>query len=177
MEPVGAIFEGEWGSLGGMYNTEEAEFMAQMLGNFSSFPSNEIDGGIPSAFWAAGHDSVNCSSDVSNDNISCFLQGSGGGCSSLFSDLSGGNYNYNYLSDSQQVSMPMDFCIDDDNVKKHSSSTLQVFAEGPMEGNEICSHSIPPSTPDDKQNKKMPENPKKRMRDSGDVSIMDEVSF
>lgn len=191
MEPVGAISEGEWGSLSGMYTTEEAEFMAQLLGNCSSFP-NELDGGsslgIPSAFWAAGHESVNkslyCSSDAANTNLYCFSQGSSsysGGSSSLFPNSSQGNY---YLSDSQQVlggnnsAMSMDFCIGDD---KNNSLAVQVFADSLMEGDEYCLNveecrrnfpEMPelPSATEDKNNK-MPENSKKRMRDSGDVSI------
>lgn len=190
MEPVGAISEGEWGSLSGMYTTEEAEFMAQLLGNCSSFP-NELDGGsslgIPSAFWAAGHESVNkslyCSSDAANTNLYCFSQGSSysGGSSSLFPNSSQGNY---YLSDFQQVlggnnsAMSMDFCIGDD---KNNSLAVQVFADSLMEGDEYCLNveecrrnfpEMPelPSATEDKNNK-MPENSKKRMRDSGDVSI------
>ncbi|RVW72423.1 hypothetical protein VitviT2T_003645 [Vitis vinifera] len=188
MEPVGAISEGEWGSLSGMYTTEEAEFMAQLLGNCSSFP-NELDGGsslgIPSAFWAAGHESVNkslyCSSDAANTNLYCFSQGSSSysGGSSLFPNSSQGSY---YLSDSQQVlggnnsAMSMDFCIGDD---KNNSLAVQVFADSLMEGDEYCLNveecrrnfpEMPelPSATEDKNNK-MPENSKKRMRDSGDV--------
>ncbi|KAJ9705227.1 hypothetical protein PVL29_003338 [Vitis rotundifolia] len=167
MEPVGAISEGEWGSLSGMYTTEEAEFMAQLLGSCSSFP-NEFDGGsslgIPPAFWAAGHESVNkslyCSSDAANTLLYCFSEGS--------SSFSGGR-NY-YLSDSQQVlggnnsSMSMDFCIGDD---KNNSLAVQVFADSLMEGDEYCLNNC--HQPQDDKNNKMPEKSQKRMRDSGDV--------
>lgn len=42
MEPLGAFSVGEWGSLSGMYTNEEADFMAQFLGN-CQFP-NDLDG-------------------------------------------------------------------------------------------------------------------------------------
>ena len=157
-----------------MYTTEEAEFMAQLLGNCSSFPS-ELDGGIPSAFWE--NESMNCSSDVSNNNLPCFSQGSssyysGGSSSSLFPNSSHGNY---YLSDYQQVlvgninncAMSMDFFIDDE---KKNSLAVQVFTDGLMED---CSGNLPEMIvpPSDDKDEKMPENPKKRMRESGDVSI------
>ncbi|KAF3618585.1 Transcription factor bHLH54 [Capsicum annuum] len=57
MEPVASMSEGDWSSFSGMCFTEEADFMAQFLGN-CSLP-NELPGssnyGASSSFWN-GHD-------------------------------------------------------------------------------------------------------------------------
>ncbi|KAG2704714.1 hypothetical protein I3760_05G017200 [Carya illinoinensis] len=62
MEPMGAISEGEWGSLSGMYTAEEADFVAQILNNNALLP-NELIGdsslGVPSTFWPAHESSMN----------------------------------------------------------------------------------------------------------------------
>lgn len=174
MEPVGAITEGEWGSLGGLYSTEEADFMAQLLGNCSSFP-NELD----PTFWA-GHESANesmyCSSDAAITNLYCFSQGSssysGGGGSSLFPNSSQGNY---YLTDSQQVlgginnAMSMDFSTGDG---RNNSFAVQVFADSLTEGDEgnsLPEMPVPQPATEDRKNKK-------RIRNSGDVSYIFMIS-
>ncbi|XP_060175985.1 transcription factor bHLH84-like [Lycium barbarum] len=60
MEPVASMPEGDWSSFSGMSFTEEADFMAQLLGN-CSIP-NELPGssnyGVSSSFWN-GHESSN----------------------------------------------------------------------------------------------------------------------
>ncbi|KAK3193024.1 hypothetical protein Dsin_024334 [Dipteronia sinensis] len=123
MEHMGAICEGEW-SLSGMYSNEEADFMAQLLGN-CPIPS-EIDGsGNQSTFWPGhGSSSMNMAGvvnqtnsyfnfDLGNSNSSfCFSQGSsysGGSGSVFFPSSSQESY---YLSDSNPI-MSMDFCLGD----------------------------------------------------------------
>ncbi|XP_022762371.1 transcription factor bHLH84-like [Durio zibethinus] len=111
MESMGAISEGEWSSLCGMYTTEEPDFMAQL---FSRCPlPDELDRcsnlGIPSTFWPAHqYSTINmtgasyCSSDDVNTSSFSFSQGSSysAGGSILFPSSSQESY---YLSDSNPI--------------------------------------------------------------------------
>ncbi|XP_050363903.1 transcription factor bHLH139-like [Argentina anserina] len=110
MEYVGAVSEGEWSSLSGMYTAEEADFMARLLENcpLSSMPGMAF----PDAFWQGNEESTmhmsgnfegsHCSLETTNSN---FIASSNG----------------NYLSDSQRMlatnndnsSMSIDFGIGD----------------------------------------------------------------
>lgn len=131
MEPIGAIAEGEWSSLSGMYTTEEADFMAQLLGNCAV--TNELDGsaslGNSSAFWGSHGSTMNMagfsySLDVGDSNSYCFSQGSstysGGSCILFPSSSSQESF---YLSDSHPIlgtnnnsgSISLDFCMGDAN--------------------------------------------------------------
>ncbi|KAJ4824988.1 hypothetical protein Tsubulata_014362 [Turnera subulata] len=129
MEPIGDMLEGGWGSLSGMYTTEEADFMAQLLGNFTH--PNQVDS-IPnlgfSSFWPSHESSISLSganqdsfysSDIGNTNLYNFSQESSsysGGSSIHFPTSSQENH---YLSDSLAIpvnknsSMSMDYCIGD----------------------------------------------------------------
>lgn len=130
MEPTGAISEGEWSSLSGMYTSEDADFMAQLLGN-CSLP-NQVDStsnlGAPSNYWPSHESTMNMAGvnegsfynlDIANTNLHHFSQGSssyGGGNSILFPTSSQESY---YLSDCHPIlinnssSMSMDFCMGD----------------------------------------------------------------
>lgn len=132
MEHIGAICEGEWSSLSGMYSNEEADFMAQLLANCP--PSDELDGntslGNQSTLWPSYGSTMNMAGVNQNsyfsfdigDNTSSlwFSQGSSynGASSALFPSSSQESY---YLSDSNPIlitnhsSMSMDFCMGDTN--------------------------------------------------------------
>ncbi|KAK4724284.1 hypothetical protein R3W88_027063 [Solanum pinnatisectum] len=56
MEHVASMSEGDWSSLSGMCYTEEADFMAQLLGN-CSFPNDSNNYGVSSGYWNIGHES------------------------------------------------------------------------------------------------------------------------
>ncbi|KAJ6310413.1 hypothetical protein OIU76_015189 [Salix suchowensis] len=129
MESIGSLAEGEWSSLGGMYTSEEADFMAQLLGNG---PSNQVDSssnfGVPSGFWPnyepttymeGGSECSFYSLDIANINLHHFSQGSSsysGGSGLPFPNSSQDSY---YLSDSHPIlvnnnsSMSLDFCMGD----------------------------------------------------------------
>ncbi|XVE49320.1 hypothetical protein DITRI_Ditri01bG0073300 [Diplodiscus trichospermus] len=121
------IAGGEWSSLSGMYTSEEADFMAQLLSN-CPLP-DEIDHGssnlgIPSSFWSDHHSTMSmtgasyCSSDMANSSSYGFSLGSSysAGSSVLFPSSSQESY---YLSDSHPIfvannsSMSIDFCMED----------------------------------------------------------------
>ncbi|GFP88633.1 transcription factor bhlh84 [Phtheirospermum japonicum] len=118
MEHLGAISEGEWNSMNGMCS-DEAEFMAQLLGN-CSFP-NELpsDSNFP-AFWPllASNDDIALADHESETNASMysFSQESGGVYFPFPSSGHENGYYYN-PSASHQVFvnndnlMTMDFCM------------------------------------------------------------------
>ncbi|XP_004292132.1 PREDICTED: transcription factor bHLH85-like [Fragaria vesca subsp. vesca] len=112
MEYVGAVSEGEWSSLSGMYTAEEADFMARLLENcpLPSMPGMTF----PDAFWHGNEESTmhmsgnyegsHCSLETTNSNF-----------------ITSDNENY-YLSDSHRMlatnnnsnsSMSIDFGIGD----------------------------------------------------------------
>nr|WIE96109.1 basic helix-loop-helix transcription factor [Loropetalum chinense var. rubrum] len=142
MEHIEAMLEGEWSSLSGMYTAEEADFMAQLLGNCSTL--NELDGSsslgiVPSNFLnTTGVDEgLYHSFDAINSNWSAFSQGSNySGGSSISSHES-----YYFLSDSQQFLatndsyISMDFCIGDE---KNRSLSAQGSTDGLIEGDNEC---------------------------------------
>lgn len=128
----GAIAEGEWSSLSGMYTTDqEADFMAQLLGNCPA--SAELDvslsfGNSSSPTFWPGHGPNDYGSYYSLD-IGTY---SGGGGSSIFPPYSSSQESF-YLSDSHQIlgtnnsndnninsSVSMDFCIGDANCNTSS---------------------------------------------------------
>ncbi|KAA8536274.1 hypothetical protein F0562_028752 [Nyssa sinensis] len=145
MEPLGAMSEGEWNPFSGMYSTEEADFMAQLLGN-CSLP-NELPGGssfgVPSTFCLGHETTMNIEAGVDkglmyssdNANMYCFSQETSynGGGSFLFPTST---HESHYLSDSHHISvtnnssMSMDFCVGED---KNTSSPVQVFTNNVME--------------------------------------------
>ncbi|MCE3051034.1 hypothetical protein HAX54_048787 [Datura stramonium] len=113
MEPVASMSEGDWSSFSGMCFTEEADFMAQLLGNFSL--PNELPGssnyGASSSFWN-GHESnmnmggarevsVYSSNDTNNSTYS-------GGSGFLFPHPSHESY---YPSHSRPILMRNDSSI------------------------------------------------------------------
>ena len=128
----GAIAEGEWSSLSGMYTTDqEADFMAQLLRNCPV--SAELEGsssfGNSSSptFWPS-HGANDYGSYYSLD-ICAY---SGGGGSSIFSPYSSSQESF-YLRDSHQIlgtnnindnninsSISMDFCMGDANCNTSS---------------------------------------------------------
>ncbi|KAL9415303.1 hypothetical protein AB3S75_043565 [Citrus x aurantiifolia] len=128
----GAIAEGEWSSLSGMYTTDqEADFMAQLLRNCPV--SAELEGsssfGNSSSptFWPS-HGANDYGSYYSLD-IGAY---SGGGGSSIFSPYSSSQESI-YLSESHQIlgnnnindnninsSTSMDFCMGDANCNTSS---------------------------------------------------------
>ncbi|KAI3445889.1 hypothetical protein Pfo_002554 [Paulownia fortunei] len=154
MEHVGAISEGEWNSLNGMCS-EEAEFMAQLLGN-CSLP-NEVPSGsnfpVSSAFWPAHESNGNIagvdesamySSDETNTSMYSFSQGSSysGGSSILFPFSSHESY---YPSVSHQVfvtdnnMMTMDYCMMEG---KNNSSRVHILTTNVMEGDDFLNQDV-----------------------------------
>ncbi|XVE66720.1 hypothetical protein DITRI_Ditri08aG0102300 [Diplodiscus trichospermus] len=131
MDSMGAI-SGEWSSLSGMYTTEEADFMAQLLSNFPVSADDQLDGisslGIPATFWPSHHSTINmteasyCSSDIADT-------GSYSTCSSILFPSSN-QESYYLQSDSHPTfvandsSMSMEFCLED------ATNTSSYFVEG-----------------------------------------------
>ncbi|XWS39868.1 hypothetical protein CRYUN_Cryun18bG0091600 [Craigia yunnanensis] len=111
MDSMGAISEGEWSSLSGVYTTEEADFMAQLLSN-CPLP-HDLDGssnlGIPSRFWPGHLSTINmtgasyCSSDIANPSSYSFSQGSSYSAGSSILFPSSSQENYYLQSDSHPI--------------------------------------------------------------------------
>ncbi|CAK7330135.1 unnamed protein product [Dovyalis caffra] len=165
MESIGAIAEGEWSFLSGMHTSEEADFMAQLLGNC---PPNQVDSssnfGIP---WSSSHS---------------------GGSSILFPNSSQESY---YLSESQPIlannnsSMSMDFCMGDSYLVEGDDCSNQEMSNGNVEesgGNQTVADlaetnlqpkresEMPASElPQEDKSSNPPELSKKRTRNSGDA--------
>ncbi|WCJ17945.1 basic helix-loop-helix (bHLH) DNA-binding superfamily protein [Euphorbia peplus] len=103
MEPIAATMEGEWSCLSGMFTDEEADFMAQLLGN--CFDSS-------SGF---GVSSSSSSKNYSTNNVynasggSCFLFPSSSQESYYLSDHS----NPGLLSNNISIMSAVDFYMDD----------------------------------------------------------------
>lgn len=107
MESMGV--QGEWTSLSGLYTAEEADFMAQLLGNFSV--PNEVSGvssmGAPltsssgyelTTNMAGNDESSHFSLEIANSNLYSFSQGSSsysGGSSIIFPTSNNENYCLN----------------------------------------------------------------------------------
>ncbi|KAJ8768875.1 hypothetical protein K2173_023870 [Erythroxylum novogranatense] len=137
MEPIEAITEGEWSCLSGMYTTEEADFLAELLGN-SPLPS-QLDTSsrleFPSAFWSVHESTANIkgvneetlhSSDMDSNSYQ-FSQGNSSysGASDILFPTS--NEESRYLSNSHQIlvdnnsSISVDFFMED---ARHGTSYL-----------------------------------------------------
>ncbi|KAK9941906.1 hypothetical protein M0R45_007598 [Rubus argutus] len=112
MEYVGAVSEGEWSSLSGMYTAEEADFMARLL---ESCPFSNMPGmAVSDAFWQGNEEStMNMSGNYEASH--CSLEPT----NSSFIASSNGSY---YLSDSHPAlatnnnsnsSMSIDFGLGD----------------------------------------------------------------
>ncbi|KAJ4966155.1 hypothetical protein NE237_018004 [Protea cynaroides] len=137
MEHVEALSEGEWSSsFSGIFSTDESDFMAQLLGNYSVPNDQELGStlslGTLSTLWpgqeaTAGNPTGSdestyyCSDGTVNSSLICYPQGS--------SYSSGSHY---YLSHSNPVlvsngssSMSMDFSM--------VNPSIQVFPENPIE--------------------------------------------
>ncbi|KAK9286950.1 hypothetical protein L1049_015358 [Liquidambar formosana] len=150
METMGAMLEGEWSSLSGMFTTEEADFMAQLLGD-CSIPIG-LDGssslGFPPHFMnmAGVDEGLYYSSETMNSNSYSFSQGSShsGGSSILFPTSSHQSY-YQLSDNSHQIlatndgSMSMDFCMGDEN---DISPSVQVFTDTLMEGDDCLNQEV-----------------------------------
>ncbi|XP_061979694.1 transcription factor RSL2-like [Populus nigra] len=176
MEPIGATAEGEWSSQSGMFTSEEADFMEQLLVNF---PPNQVDSsssfGVPSSFWPNHESTMNMeganecllySLDIADTNLYHFSQvssGYSGGGSILFPNSSGESY---YLSDSHPVlantnsSMSMDFCMGDSYVVGGDDFSNQELSNGNVEesgGNQtVAALPEPESNLQPKRESKMP---------------------
>ncbi|XP_031260247.1 transcription factor bHLH84-like [Pistacia vera] len=199
MESLGTIVEGEWGSLSGMSTNEEADFMAQLLGN-CQFP-NDLDGntnfGNALAFWPGHHESTinlsgfnegSCYSlDAGNNNTSSYSY-SGGSSTVLFPSSS--SQESHYLSDSHPIlvtnntsSMSMDFCLGDAN---NTTSYLiegdeclnQEMSDGNKE-NQSKNESgmqLPEPVPEEKIITNSSENSRKRSRSTTDAQKNKKIS-
>ncbi|XP_043709068.1 transcription factor bHLH84-like [Telopea speciosissima] len=141
MEHVEGLSEGEWSSFSGMFSTDESDFMAQLLGNYSVPHDHEAGStlslGTLSSLWP-GHEAAAAAgnttgsdertyycSDGVNSSFICYPQGSNysSGTSSLLLP-SHHHHGHYYLSNSSS-SMSMDFSM--------VNPSIQVFAENPVE--------------------------------------------
>ncbi|KAF9665940.1 hypothetical protein SADUNF_Sadunf16G0177400 [Salix dunnii] len=177
MESIGAIAEGEWSYLSGMYTSEEADFMAQLLVNC---PLNQIDSsssfGVPSSFWPNHESTMNMeglnecllySSDIADNNLYQLSQVSsgysGGGGSILFPNSSGESY---YMSDCHPVlantnsSMSTDFCMGNSYVVDGDDCSNPEMSNGTVEesgGNQtVAVRPEPESNLQSKRESEMP---------------------
>ncbi|KAK4377226.1 hypothetical protein RND71_003522 [Anisodus tanguticus] len=73
MEPVASMSEGDWSSFNGMCFTEEADFMAQLLGNCSlpnELPDSSSNYGVSSCFWNGHESNMNTNNSMYNGGSS-----------------------------------------------------------------------------------------------------------
>ncbi|XP_010065900.2 LOW QUALITY PROTEIN: transcription factor RSL2 [Eucalyptus grandis] len=115
MEPLGTVSEGEWSSLSGVYTTEEADFMAQLLNDWP-LHANAKGGSKVSAqhgHWPSHESSIDlpgvegssfCSTDVANNSsLQFFPQAISCNCgSSSIVFPPSGHENY-YLSHPNEI--------------------------------------------------------------------------
>ncbi|XP_042516145.1 transcription factor RSL2-like [Macadamia integrifolia] len=159
MEHVEGLSEGEWSSFSGMFSTDETDFMAQLLGNYSVPNDHEAGStlslGTLSSLWpgheaASGgnangsdHESTYYCSDTVNSSLICYPQGSSysSGSSSLLLPTSGhSHHGHYYLSNSNPIlvtnsnSMSMDFSM--------VNPSIQVFTESPVEENSCLNEEM-----------------------------------
>ncbi|XP_041013761.1 transcription factor bHLH84 [Juglans microcarpa x Juglans regia] len=136
MEPMGAICEREWGSLGGMYIAEESEFMAQLLHNNASLPNDLIGDSsfrAPSDFWPGYESTMNGEGLSESSYFSLYMPSSNFYSFSQESNYNGGSSSQQCYgsSDSHPVlasddsSISMDFCMM--NVKKTGSFLVEGY--------------------------------------------------
>ncbi|KAL0356923.1 UNVERIFIED_CONTAM: Transcription factor [Sesamum calycinum] len=162
MEHVGAISGGEWNSLNGMCS-DEADFMAQLLGN-CSLP-NEVPSSsnfpVSSAFWSA-HESneeiavdetAMYSSDETNTSVYSFSQGNSysGSSGILFPYPSHESY---YPCVSHQVfmtnnsMMTMDYYME----SKNNNSRIHILSTNVTEGDDFLNQDISNDSTESNQN-------------------------
>ncbi|KAK6159212.1 hypothetical protein DH2020_006526 [Rehmannia glutinosa] len=153
MEHIGAISEGEWNSLNGMCS-DEAEFMAQLLGNCSlpnEVPSDS-DFPVSATFWpahdsnAAVDESSMYSSDETNVSMYSLSQGSSySGGTGIFFPFSSGHESYHYPSATHQFLvtnnnlMTMDLCMME---SKENNFLNQDVSNDSLESNENMSEDV-----------------------------------
>ncbi|KAK6136939.1 hypothetical protein DH2020_029317 [Rehmannia glutinosa] len=153
MEHIGAISEGEWNSLNGMCS-DEAEFMAQLLGNCSLPNEVPSDSNFPvsATFWpahdsnAAVDESSMYSSDETNVSMYSLSQGSSySGGTGIFFPFSSGHESYHYPSATHQFLvtnnnlMTMDLCMME---SKENNSLNQDVSNDSLESNENMSEGV-----------------------------------
>ncbi|CAL5329385.1 unnamed protein product [Camellia sinensis] len=169
-ENMEAMPEIEWNGFNtGMYCSEEADFMAQLLGN-CSLP-NELPGissfGVPSES-AMNFSVMYSSSDNSiNPNVHSLSQESS--YNYQYQELSDHSHQFLAMNDS---SMSIDFYTGED---RNTGSPVEVYTDNLMEGDdEIIREpemaAVPETSSEEKSDSLQPENSsKKRSRVSGDV--------
>lgn len=164
MEALGAISEGVWSSLSGMYITEEANFMSQLLG-ICTFPMNLEDDSAVGLKWPT-HDSS---------------RQSGTGESSVHSNTKMSNYdshNENQVFSGNSTDHE-DFCCLSTNTSSMFMDRYPTLKENRTRIDlESMINSGDISTMKD-ENQSLDGNPKKRSRSNGDddVSRLNSVSF
>ncbi|KAG2704074.1 hypothetical protein I3760_06G167400 [Carya illinoinensis] len=131
MEPMGAISEREWGSLGGMYIAEESDFMAQLLHNNASLP-NDLIGDLslraPSDFWPGYESNMNGEGLSDSSYFSLYMSSSNFNSFSQESNYNGGSSSQQCYgsSDSHPVLASNDSSISM-NVKKAGSFLVEGY--------------------------------------------------
>ncbi|KAG8368482.1 hypothetical protein BUALT_Bualt15G0050000 [Buddleja alternifolia] len=140
MEHVGSISEGEWNALNGM-SSEEADFMAQWLGN-CSLP-NEVQSCsnfvVSSTYWpshenmAVDETAMYSSDETNNTSMYSFSQGSSSysGGSSIF--LPSSSHEGYYPNVSHQIFMSNDNYYMMES-KNNNSSRIHILTTNAMEG-------------------------------------------
>ncbi|KAL3843852.1 hypothetical protein ACJIZ3_001255 [Penstemon smallii] len=134
MEPVGTISEGEWNSFG--MCSEEADFMAQLLGNCSV--PNEVPSG--SHHWSTHESNMNIAC-VDESSMYSFSQGSSsysGETSILFPTSSHESY-YPQTFVTNNNLMTMDYYAME---SKNNSSQIHIYTNNLMEGDDFLNHDI-----------------------------------
>ena len=168
MEPIGAMSEGVWSSLSGMYASEEADFMAQLLDTSTNFwPNHE------STMSLGGVDEVSLySSDNSNYNMYNFFRGS--------NTISGASSSHPILMNNSS-SMSTEFCSEDAAtntslyfVEYDDTQKKEMSSGNAEEADKIQSEPrVPPEPPTDGISDNPSQNSKKRSRNTGEVSESD----
>ncbi|PQQ02833.1 transcription factor bHLH84 [Prunus yedoensis var. nudiflora] len=116
MEHIGVVAEGEWTTLSGMCTAEEVDFMAQLLGNFSSsnHPSGTSSMRVPDTFWP-GDESLTMNMSGNHEGSHYSSETSISDCSNRILFPTSSNESYYLSSDSLPIlvtsnsSMSIDF--------------------------------------------------------------------
>ncbi|OVA17103.1 Myc-type [Macleaya cordata] len=146
MESVGTLSAGEWSSFNGI-STDEADFMAQLLGNYSC-PNDQDPGltlGTPSTIWPSHESNMNmeggdhessyyCSDTVNTNNVYYYPQEINyTNRSSIFLPTPGlESYNVsnsNPTAATNNGSLSMNFCM----VNQQNSSSMKTFPDDVIE--------------------------------------------
>ncbi|CAL8176857.1 unnamed protein product [Prunus armeniaca] len=145
MEHIGVVAEGEWTSLSGMYTAEEVDFMAQLLGNFSSsnHPSGTSSMRVPDTFWP-GDESLTMNMSGNHEGSHYSSETSISDCSNRILFPTSSNESYYLSSDSHPMlvtsnsSMSIDFGSGD-GIRNLNSYLIEVndqcLNQEPSEGN------------------------------------------